>query len=253
MLREHRFAAWGALAWFIVLELLLAGAILFWPSFKENIAPLRALVPIKELRDQFDQMAQTGIAGYVNGQHFFKGCNTLGTLAAVIFAMGAVAGEAYRGTLELWLSRPLSRRRILLERFVAGALAVVLPVFATSATVPLLLHFVDERMSFGALMLSSAHESLLLLAIYSLTFLYSTLSSKLLQIGFTMLLFTVFQFGMYMIKHLTHASIFRLTDITVFARIDATHALDMSMVLPLSAVTVVALVLSLVAFERRVP
>jgi ABC-2 type transport system permease protein len=253
MLREHKFAMWGALAWFVVLEALLVGAILFWPSFKENIGPLRALVPIRELRDQFDVMAQMGIAGYVNGQHFFKGCNTLGTLAAVVFAMGAVAGEAYRGTLELVLARPLSRRRMLTERWVAGALAVVVPVFATSATVPVLLGFVGERMRFGDLMLCSGQQSMLLLTIYSLTFLYSTASSKLLQIGFTMLLFTVFEFGMYMIKHLTHASVFRLTDLSVFARIGARHALDVRMVVPMVAVTVAALVVSLVVFEKRVP
>ncbi len=253
MLREHRFALWGALAWFVVLEALLAGAILFWPSFKENLAPLRGLIPIRELRDQFDVMAQMGIAGYVNGQHFFKGCNTLGTLAAVIFAMGAVAGEAYRGTLELLLSRPLSRRQMLLERFTAGALAVVLPVFATSATVPFLLSFVDEHMRFSDLMLASVQQSALLLAIYALTFLYSTLSSKLMQIGFTMLLFTVFQFGMYMIKYVTHYSIFRLTDLTVFMRINTTHTLDLTLFAPLIVVTLVALVLSLIAFNRRVP
>jgi ABC-type transport system involved in multi-copper enzyme maturation permease subunit len=61
------------------------------------------------------------VFAYVTGQHFFKGCNTLGTAAAVLLAVGAVAGEAHRGTLEIWLARPLSRRRILSERWVQGA------------------------------------------------------------------------------------------------------------------------------------
>jgi ABC-2 type transport system permease protein len=253
MLREHRFLLWCTLAWFVVLEMLLVAAILFWPSFKENIAPLRGMVPIHALRQQFDVMAQQGVFGYVNAQHFFKGCNTVGTLAAVVFAMGAVAGEAHRGTLELMLSRPLSRRRILLERWFAGALAVMVPVFATSATVPWLLTLVDETMPMGDLMLSSVQQSALLLAVYSLTFLYSCLSSNPIVIVFTMLSFTVFQFAIYMIKHVTHFSIFRLTDIETFARIDNTDALDWRRIGPLVAVVVVALWLSLRAFARRVP
>jgi ABC-2 type transport system permease protein len=253
MLREHRFIMWCTLAWFVVLEMLLVAAILFWPSFRENIAPLRGMVPIHALRQQFDVMAQQGVYGYVNAQHYFKGCNTVGTLAAVVFAMGAVAGEAHRGTLELLLSRPLSRRRILLERWIAGGLAVVLPVFATSATVPWLLRFVDETMPMGDLMLSSVQQSALLLAVYSLTFLFSCVSSKPIVIVFTMLLFTVFQFAIYMIKYVTHFSIFRLTDIETFARIDVRDELDWRKMVPLVGVIAVTLWLSLRAFARRVP
>ena len=86
----------------------------------------------------------TGVEGYVIAQHFFKGCMVLGIPAAVLFSMGAVAGEVHRGSLEIWLARPLSRNRILVERWVQGALAVVIPVFATSLTIPWLLSFVDE-------------------------------------------------------------------------------------------------------------
>lgn len=253
MLREHRFLAWCALAWFVVLEALLAGAVLFWPNFQENLGPLRALLPIEALRGAFDSMAQGGVAGYVYGQHFFKGCNTVGTLAAVVFAMGAVAGEAHRGTLELVLSRALSRRRILLERWIAGALAVVAPVFATTATIPWLLDRVHEEMPWSSLMLSAAHQSLFLAAVYSVTFLLSCFGSRPLSIGFGMLLFTIFEFSLYMIMKVTHASIFRLTDIDVYLGIGATHALDLRIVVPLLVVIAVTLGLSLLAFARRVP
>jgi ABC-type transport system involved in multi-copper enzyme maturation permease subunit len=70
-------------------------------------------------------------------QHFFKGCNALGGMVAVIFAMNAVAAEAQRGTLEIWLARPLSRRRLLLERWAAGAIWLSLPVFRP-LTIPFL-------------------------------------------------------------------------------------------------------------------
>jgi ABC-type transport system involved in multi-copper enzyme maturation permease subunit len=253
MLREHRFHVFASFGYFVVLEALLVGAILFWPSFAENIDPLKSMAKLEFLRDALDKMEKGGVAAYVHGQHFFKGCNTVGSLASVLFAFGAVAGEAHRGTLELWLSRPLSRRRILLERWTAGALALVVPIFATTATIPWLLGFVDEDMQYGPLMLSALHQSLLMLAVYSATFLYSTLSSRPIQIAFAMLLFMIAQFAMYMIMSVTHWSIFRMSDLDVYARIGATRALDWSIAGPLVAFSAVCVGLSLVAFARRVP
>ncbi len=251
--REGRFYLWGALAYFVVLEVLLVGAILFWPDFEDNVDSLRDMAPIEALKGMLDQIGAGGIAAYVNGQHFFKGCNTVGSLAAVIFAMGAVAGEAQRGTLEVWLARPVSRRRLLLERWLGGAAAVTAPVFATTLTIPWLLAQVDAEMAFGPLMLGAVHESLLLLAIYSTTFLWSCLTSRPVVIAFGMLLFTVLEFAVYLIQVVTHASLFRLADIDVFARIGATHALDWHMCAPLALVSAILLALSLAVFARRTP
>ncbi|MDZ4771782.1 MAG: ABC transporter permease subunit [Planctomycetota bacterium] len=253
MVREYRFQLYGMLAYFVVLEILLAAAILFWPDFEGNLDALRSMAPLEALKGIVDQIGEAGVSAYVNGQHFFKGCNTVGMLAAVIFAMGAVAGEAQRGTLEIWLARPLSRRRILLERFVAGAIAVTLPVFVSSATVPWLLDRVHEEMEFRDLMLGSLHQSIFLIAIYGITFFFSCVSSRPVVIAFVMLMFTIFEFALYMIQDVTHISIFRLADIDVFANIGATHGLDLRIVIPMLAVIAMTLWGSLAAFARRVP
>jgi ABC-type transport system involved in multi-copper enzyme maturation permease subunit len=171
----------------------------------------------------------------------------------VLFAMGAVAGEAQRGTLELWLARPLSRRRILTERFVAGALALVVPVFASTATVPLVVPYVHEEIELAPLLLCAAHQSLFLLAVYAATFVYSCVSARPMQIAFVMLLVAIFEFALYMVEELTHFSLFRLSDLEVFLRIHATHALDPRLALPLAAFVVVAFVAAQLAFARRVP
>ena len=111
--RSYAFSSFG---FFFLLEAMLAAAILFWPSFEETVEAVKSIAPIRFLRDVVDGMAKEGVVAYVNGQHFFKGCNTLGIAAAVLLAMNAVAGEAQRGTLEIWLARPQSRTRILLEQ-----------------------------------------------------------------------------------------------------------------------------------------
>jgi ABC-type transport system involved in multi-copper enzyme maturation permease subunit len=251
--RDARFYAGAGLAYFVVLELLLVAAVLFWPDFEDNLDALRDMAPIDALKGMLDQVGAGGVAAYVNGQHFFKGCNTVGSLAAVIFAMGAVAGEAQRGTLEIWLARPVSRRRLLSERWLSGALATTVPVFATTLTIPWLLTRVDAQMAFGPLVLCAVQQSLLLLAFYSATFLWSCLTSRPILIAFGMLLFTVLQFAMYLIQVVTHWSLFRLTDIDVFARIGATHALDWALCAPLVGFTVVCVGAALAVFARRTP
>jgi ABC-type transport system involved in multi-copper enzyme maturation permease subunit len=253
MERELKSALWRALGYGLVLEAMLAGAILFWPNFKENIGALKALVPIQVLKDMVDSLGQGGVVAYVNGQHFFKGCSTLGCAAAVLFAMGAVAGEAQRGTLEIWLARPLSRRRILSERYAAGALAVALPVFATTLTIPWLMSFVGETTRVWPLILCSTHEALFLVAVYSVTFFFSSIGHKPTLIAFGMLFFTTFEFSLYLIQTATHWSIFRLVDIQTFGRIFSKDALDWRVCGPLSAISAVGLWASLCAFERRVP
>jgi ABC-type transport system involved in multi-copper enzyme maturation permease subunit len=242
-----------ALALFVVLELLLVPAILFWPSFRDNVASLQLMMPFKAARQILDQFANTGALGYICGQQFFKACNTLGTAAAVLFAAGAVAGEAHRGTLELWLSRPLSRRRILLERYASGALAVVIPVLLTTATIPWLATFVEEELELVPLLLCAVHQSCLLLAFYSATFFFSTVGTNPLGIGFAMLLFTIFEFAIYLIEKVTHWSLFRLADIPQFVKIAERGALDPRLVLPLLGASALFLGASLFAFERRVP
>jgi hypothetical protein len=251
--RDVKTALWRTVGYAIVLELLLAGAVLFWPNFKGNIGTLKAMAPMQIMKDMVDALGKGGVTAYVNGQHFFKGCNTLGCAAAVLFAMGAVAGEAQRGTLEIWLARPVSRKRILLERYALGALAVALPVFATTLTIPWLLARVDESTRVWPLVLCSAHESLFLLAVYSATFLWSCLGHKPTLIAFVMLFFTTFQFSLYMVQTATHWSLFRLTDIEAFGRIFSAASLDARVCLPLAAASVACLAASLYAFERRTP
>jgi ABC-type transport system involved in multi-copper enzyme maturation permease subunit len=253
MLRELKSIAWRTLAYALVLEAMLAGAILFWPNFKDNIGALKAMMPMKVMKEMVDSLGQGGVVAYVNGQHFFKGCNTLGCAAAVLFAMGAVAGEAQRGTLEIWLARPLSRRRMLLSRYSAGALAVALPVLATTLTIPWLLARVEESVQATPLFLCAVHEALFLLAIYSATFFFSSVGHRPTLIAFAMLFFTTLEFSMYLIQSITHWSIFRLADIETFGRIFSRAALDWRMCVPFAAISALALCGALYAFERRVP
>jgi len=254
MNREAKSYLFRSLGFFLVLEAMLAAAIFWWPSFVENVATLKKLAaPMPMLQDMVNQLEEGGVAAYVVGQHYFKGCNTLGTAAAVLFAMGAVAGEVHRGTLELWLSRPVSRWRLLSERYFGGLAAVVVPVFATSLTVPLLLAQVDESMGLSGLMMCSLHMSLFLGAIYSVTFLLSAMGSQPTRIAFVMLFFNIFEFATYMVKEITEYSMYRLADIEVFMKIVLQGKLNWTFMTIMFGICVGCFLGAQAAFQRRVP
>ena len=243
-----------SLGYAIVLELMAVAAILYWPNFEENIGALRLLsAPIPALKELIDQIENFGVIGYVAGQHFFKGCNTIGAAAAVLFAVGAVAGEARRGTLEIWMARPFSRTRMLTERYLGGALALAFPIFATSASLPFLCRLVDEDVPLDAMLLSSVHQWVFLMTIYSVSFLASTRGSHPTRISLVVLFVTTFLFAMYMVKVVTDYSYFRLADIEDHVRIATTGRLDWPVVGGLAVVSGVLFWLSVLSFKRRVP
>jgi hypothetical protein len=207
--------AWFALGYLVLLEGMLAAAILFWPQFASHVEAIRSMtkaLPI--MGEMLEQVEDKGVLAYILGQHFFKGCNALGTAAAVLFAAPAVAGEAHRGTLEMWLARPFSRRRILFERYLAGAVALVAPVFLSTLTIPALAARVHELEPLAPYLRCAAHESLFLLAIYGVAFLCSSVGSNPNKIALSLLFLAVFS-SPSTVKKVTHLSFFRLCDMEV--------------------------------------
>lgn len=252
--RELRSYFLRALGFFVVLEVMLVPAIIWWPQFTENIGSIKNMAsPLPVLRGLVDQVEQLGVTGYVIGQQFFKGCNTLGATAAVLLAMNAVAGEAHRGTMEVWLARPLSRGRLLTERYVLGWLATNLPVLASSATIPWLLSFVDESMHWNDILLCTLYQSLFLGCIYTISFVLSCLVSQPTRIAFVMLFLSIFQFALYLVDTITHYSLFRLVDVKEFAIITQRDELPLWPTVSFVILHVAGYLLSRRLFARRNP
>jgi ABC-type transport system involved in multi-copper enzyme maturation permease subunit len=251
--RDARSCLWRLVALAVLLELMLVPAVLYWPIFEENVAFAKNLVPFLKGKDVLGVVEVTGFTGYVIAQHYFKGCLLGGVLAAVLFSMNAVAGEARRGTLEIWLARPISRRRILLERWVQGAAALAAPILATSLTIPWLATFVDEPVPYWPLFLSSVHVLGFLLVVYALTFCLSCLGRHPTWIAGGVLSLVLVQSAMYIIEILTHWSVLRTVDIPRYVAIFESGRLDAALVGPMYAAALGLLIASLAIFERRAP
>ncbi|UZG59632.1 ABC transporter permease [Rhodococcus opacus] len=110
----------------------------FYPTIK-NVTGIENLV--KDLPDAFktligssDQILITSPAGYLQGRLF----GLILPVLLLIFAVGAgayaIGGSEEDGTLELLLSNPVTRGRVLIERFVAVvALSLGLGIVATAS------------------------------------------------------------------------------------------------------------------------
>ena len=244
----------GGLGYFAILELSLVAAVLYWPDFLAGIEGLMALArPLPVVGDMLEGIDEFGFYAYVAGQHYFKGGNLLGSVAAVMFAVGTVAGDAHRGTLEIVLARPISRRRILTERFIAGFVAFALPTLAATATIPWLATTVDEYVDYSTALLGAAHQIAFLSVVYGLTTLLSTIASNPTKIALAVLLPMGFSYAMYFVKDVTHYSPLRLTDMYVFVEIEETQALDWTVCGPMLGVTAFLFVAAQICFARRVP
>ncbi len=254
MPRQWWTALWASLGYGLVLLGSLVAAVAYYPQFAQNIGKLKALAPLPVLRNLVSDLESGGLWAYIAGQQFFKGCNTLGTAAAVLFACGAIAGEANRGTLEIWLARPFSRTRLLLERYAAGALALIVPVFLTTWSIPAQMRIFDVpgELSMGLLTRAAVHQSALLLAIYSATFAFSCGGRHPLRIAFGVLFATTLMFALYLVENLTQYSLFRLADVARFMRM-ADHGLDAGLVGAMFGAAAIFLLIGWRVFTRRIP
>lgn len=256
MRRELWIALWRGLVLFFVLEAMLVPAVLYWPQFREVLPLIVKLAPnqvLKQLFGGLQMSADQGAAGYVLAQQYFKACNTMGVAAAALFGMGAIAGEAQRGTLEIWLARPFSRRRLLLERYAAGVLSIAVPVFLSSATIPWLGRRIGEEFSQVGLLWCSAYQSLFLVALYTLTVFLSCMGSHPIKIAIFVLFGSILQFALYLVQNLTEYSLFRLVDVTRFGYVYQHHSFEAVPTWTLALALLACLAGALVAVERRTP
>ena len=122
-LRDQRRALlwWGA-----GLVLLAAVLIAFYPAIRDNPSVQDYMDAMPEALQSLFGSAEfvdiTSPAGYLNLEGFGFMLPVLFLIFAIALGTSTIAGEEERGTLELLLSNPISRRRVIIEKF--GALVV---------------------------------------------------------------------------------------------------------------------------------
>jgi ABC-2 type transport system permease protein len=132
---NRRRSVWAWAGGLVVLLLLTFAA---WPTFASDSAAISDMISAmpKELFAMFGMTDPDSLAtpaGFISSRAY----QSIGPVVMMIFAIGAVSGliakEESRGQLDMVLSNPVSRRRMLLEK--AGAIAVLTLLIGATLTV----------------------------------------------------------------------------------------------------------------------
>jgi ABC-2 type transport system permease protein len=213
-----------ALAYALILELLLVPAVLLWPSLRDEgaLSTMQRLMPADFLARMFENMTggdNAAYRAYMAVQMFFKGVNIVGIAGAVLLGTGMIARERENQTLEFLLARPVGRARILWSKFWVVALVLVVPVFLTSwSAVPLSL-LIGEELPFGVVTLASLHSSVFVLSFLALTCLVSVRVRTQVHVAFVVGAVVILQVAAFFIQKVRVASVFRLSDFEVYGPI----------------------------------
>lgn len=216
------------LLYVILLESLLAIAIWKWPTLRDNaqtLLPLKALFPADFMRRWIDGIvSEKGYDAYVAVQVFFKQINIVGIACACLYGTSIIARERENSTFELLLSRPLSRSRILLDKFVVAAAAIVIPIFVTTWTALPLSWWIGEDLAFGRVTIGAAYSSVYCLLFLALSTVFSVRLRTQVDVAFVVGAVLVFQVCIYFVPEIRAFSLFRLSDYDVYWPILTAHA-----------------------------
>ncbi len=129
LLKSLRDARRGFVWWSLGLVGLVALMISVYPTVRDNPSLNKLVEDYPQALKAFiafgGPVDYTSAVGYLGSELFSLMVPLLLLIAAIGAGAGAVAGEEERGTLELLLANPLSRRRLVLEKSAAVALEVV--------------------------------------------------------------------------------------------------------------------------------
>ena len=119
--------------WVVGMSTLNVGTLLFYPVIKDATG-------INELMQEFGPLMEpfmggiediTSPEGYIHSQLFSFMIPLLFIALGITVGSGAIAGEEERGTLDLLLSNPLDRWRVVVEKFGANLVAMALLAIGT--------------------------------------------------------------------------------------------------------------------------
>ena len=207
-----------ALAYLLILELLCVPVLLLWP---EIYADLQRSTLMKNLGIDFLKRIGEGIStrdeqiAYTNWcavMLFFRSTNLVGTAAAVLLGTGLFARERENSTFEFLLSRPVSRRTILWQKWWPCALCVVVPIYLVSASALFWSARIELELPLWELFLCSTHA-----AVFALFFLTATtwLSVRMrvqAHVAAAIGAVAIVQIGVYLTQRIRQYSLFRLVD-----------------------------------------
>lgn len=168
---------WSTMWWSVGIISFILITLVFYPSFKDAGA---------QLQKSFESLPKAALGlfggsadffspvGYLNSQVFFLMLPLLLTMLAVALAASLIAREEQDLTIELLLSRPVSRQRLLWAKIIAGTIALTIVSLVALVTVVVSAHLFDlSSVPASAVALATLNSFLLAYTTGAIAFLLS--------------------------------------------------------------------------------
>ncbi len=244
--------------WSIGLIGLVAMMTAVYPSVRDNPALNNLIQDYPEALKAFIAFGGTvdyvSGAGYLGSELFSLMVPLLFVIAAVSSGAGAIAGEEERGTLELLLSQPVTRKRVALAKLLSTTTEVTLLALVLALALAIGVKIFGLDVSTWNLLAASMTAGALALTFGAIAFLIGAATGrKAAAIGLT----AAAAVAAYLVNALASlvSALEPLQKISPFYHYAASdplrHGLDASRLLFLLSVAVIAAAVGVVAFERR--
>ncbi|MSQ21691.1 MAG: hypothetical protein EXR53_00050 [Dehalococcoidia bacterium] len=183
-----KLSQWAIVAWGVVLILYGLLILLVYPAIQGSSGPvleeylrslpegmLNAMGMTKEVLDQILAGEGFTVSGFL-ATEYLVWWPVMAGIYAFIFASGAVAREAERGTMELLLSHPVSRAQVVASKFLAFLAIAGLLVIATVAGIAIGVIMIDESLDMGRVFLAVLQGGMAVVSIAAYSLLISCIT-----------------------------------------------------------------------------
>lgn len=162
---------WMTFWWVIGVVAMVSFTLLFFPTLKNsNLAETFAQLPAQFAKLAGDSLSFNSIQGYVGEQLFGLRLPMMTIILAITLFTGLTATEEDRGTLASQLTLPISRTRLLIEKFLAATTILAIIHIAIGIGIILTLIGIHESLSILRLVQTLLGCLLLSLSIGSFVF-----------------------------------------------------------------------------------
>lgn len=162
--------------------------LIFYPSFRDQSEELnKSLEQLPRAAKQLFAGSSDFLSpvGYVNSQIFYFLLPLLISVLAITLGSSLVAKEEREGTIELLLSRPISRAKLIVAKAISGMILIVSITLASFLVIILTAKIVDLEVPIGNMLNTTVAAVALSTCIGSVAFLITMIgkSGKALSVG----------------------------------------------------------------------
>lgn len=139
---------WMMLGWALGVAAMALLTFAFYPTFRQGGFDEILKNAPKSLRAMIgDPASYKTVPGFIGQEIFALRVPMVTLVMAVVLFTGIMAGDEDKGTLQTMLAQPVSRHRLLLEKFLAGSVITFVVCLGAALGILLALPFIHESLS----------------------------------------------------------------------------------------------------------